>query len=49
MATRGKVVGRSVGDDGFTYGTYKENPYHMTVVYAVQLPTGKEVRCVSTG
>ena len=38
--TRGKVVGRTVTDNGLTCGTYSENPYQNTVVYDVEFPDG---------
>ena len=38
--TRGKVVGRTVGDDFLNCGTYSDNQYHNTVVYDVQFPDG---------
>ena len=38
--TIGKVVGRTVDDDGLTCGTYSDNPYHNTVVYDVEFPDG---------
>ena len=38
--TRGKVVGRTVTDNGLTCGTYSNNPYHNTIVYDVEFPDG---------
>lgn len=37
----GKVVGRAVGDDGDTKGTYSNNPWFNSVIYEVEFPDGQ--------
>ena len=38
---KGKVIGRTIADDGRVYGTYDEDPYRNTVSYDVEFLDGE--------
>ena len=38
---KGRVIGRALGQDGTTVGTYDDNPFLNSIVYEVEFPDGQ--------